>query len=52
MMGDHDVHVTCLWLVLMGANALTEVDGADAMKVKTRPAAEERGAMVMDIVDR
>jgi len=30
-----------------GEKAVTELDGADAMKVSTRPAAVERGAMMI-----
>lgn len=56
MMGGEERHdddvvydVTCLWLVVTGENASTEVDGADdAMKDRTRPAAVESGAMVID----
>lgn len=51
-MGERDerhdeVDVTCLWLVETGENAFTELEGADAMKVKTMPAAVVNGAMVM-----
>lgn len=33
--------------MVAGEKALTDADGADAMKVRTMPAAVERGAMMM-----
>jgi len=57
-MGEGGVHrhdevdVTCLELLVMGENEneLTELEGADAMKVNTKPAAVVRGAMVIEVL--
>jgi len=57
-MGEEGVHrhdevdVTCLQLLVMGENEneWTELEGADAMKVNTKPAAVVRGAMVIVVL--